>query len=163
MSAKPGIIQGAHVLAAMLAFFGAVIAVNITFVVFAVQSFPGEDVRRSYLQGLNYNATLAERREQAAMGWRAETALRGQHDATIVEVTILDGAGAPVDGLTTSGELRWPTNGRFDRALSFEAQGRGRYVAHLRDLSSGRWILRGRAERTDGRALDFEAELTWRS
>ena len=71
-------VRGWHVLTALLAFFGAIIAVNIAFAVIAVRSFPGEDVRRSYVQGLQYNDTLAERRVQQALGWQASADLR--HD-----------------------------------------------------------------------------------
>lgn len=162
MNAATGKVKGAHVLAALLAFFAIVIAVNVTFVVFAVQSFPGEDVRRSYLQGLNYNATIAERRAQAAIGWGATAALSGQ-DGGIVEVALRDAEGAPLNGLTLAGALRWPTDGRRDHELVFESHGQGRYVARVPALVAGRWVLRARAERSDGQGLDFEAELTWPS
>ena len=35
-------------------------------------TFSGEDERKSYLQGLTFNRTLAQRAEQARLGWRAE-------------------------------------------------------------------------------------------
>jgi nitrogen fixation protein FixH len=156
-------IRGRHVLIAMLAFFGAVIAVNVTFVVFAVQSFPGEDVRRSYLQGLNYNDTLAQRRSEAALDWSASATLIEQDGAPAVEIDLRDRQSAPIDGLTVTGELRWPTTAEFDHTLTFEPRGAGRYIARVPDLRAGRWILRGRGEQSSDRALDFEAELTWPS
>lgn len=156
-------VRGRHVLIAMLLFFGAVIAVNVTFVVLAAQTFPGEDVRRSYLQGLNYNDTLAQRSAQAALGWRAAAALVEANGAAAVEIVVRDRDGRPIDGLSAAGELRWPTDARWDRALVFEARGEGRYVAALGTLTPGRWVLRARAERDAERALDFEAELTWPS
>lgn len=154
-------LRGVHVLIAMLTFFGAVIAVNVAFVVLAVGSFPGEDVRRSYLQGLNYNNTLAERREQAALGWSAAASIIQLRGSPAVEVVLRDSAGRPLDGAAASGELRWPASERRDHALEFAARGEGRYVAAVPDLSPGRWVLRARAERDAGHALDFEAELTW--
>lgn len=153
-------IRGWHVLAMMLAFFGAVIAVNVVFAVIAVQSFPGEDVRRSYLQGIQYNDTLAQRREQAALGWQASAALAPNAEGAVLEVVLRDRDGVPIDGATLSGELQWPTTDSFDRAATFEARGDGRYVAQLGDLHPGRWRLRAHAERDSG-SLDFEAELTW--
>jgi nitrogen fixation protein FixH len=163
MTAATGRIRGVHVLLAMLAFFATVIAVNVTFVVFAVQSFPGEDVRRSYLQGLNYNVTLAERRSQAALDWSAAASLVERDGAPAVELVLRDGEGRPINGLTASGELRWPTSARFDHALAFEPRGEGRYVARVEGLAPGRWVLRGRAEQNASDALNFEAELTWPS
>jgi len=163
MNAATGRVKGAHVLAALLAFFTAVIAVNVTFVVFAVRSFPGEDVRRSYLQGLNYNATIAERRAQGALGWRVIAELSEQDGGANVDVVLRDDEGTPIDGLTTVGTLRWPTDERLDHDLVFEPRGHGRYVARVPRLGAGNWVLRARAQRGDGQALDFEAELTWPS
>jgi len=156
------VVRGWHVLAAMLAFFGAVIAVNVAFAVIAVRSFPGEDVRRSYLQGLNYNATLAERRAQAALGWQAAAELRAEGNAASVVVELRNRDGAPIEGATVEGELTWRTATRFDRALTFAPLGEGRYAARAEGLRPGQWRLRARAARAGGGALDFEADLTWR-
>lgn len=161
MSAAPTFrIRGWHVLAMMLAFFGAVIAVNVVFAVVAVRSFPGEDVRRSYLQGVHYNDTLAQRREQAALGWQATAGFLPSADGAVLEVVLRDRAGAPIDGAIITGEVQRPTTDAADRAIMFEAAGGGRYVAPLGDLGAGRWRLRAHAERDTG-SLDFEAELTW--
>lgn len=154
-------LKGWHVLAAMLAFFAAIIAVNVGFAMVAVDSFPGEDVRRSYLQGLNYNETLAERRRQAALGWHASAALEDAGGLAQLVVIIRDRDGAPVSGLSLTGVLRWPADERLDRALAFIPDGDGRYVARLDDLQPGHWRLRARAEGADNAALDFEAELAW--
>jgi nitrogen fixation protein FixH len=162
MSATPRQIRGWHVLAGLLAFFGAVIAVNVVFIVAALNTFPGEDVRRSYVQGLHYNDTLAERRAQAALGWRANAAFAGGAEGAVLEVTLRAGDAAPLDGVQLSGELQWPTDARFDRALEFQPAGAGRYLADLGQLPPGRWRLRARAQRGD-RALDFESELIWRA
>jgi|LNFM01.1.fsa_nt_gb nitrogen fixation protein FixH len=153
-------IRGWHVLAAMLAFFGAIIAVNVTFAVYAIQSFPGEDVRRSYLQGVQYNDTLAERRAQAALGWQASTALRRDADGAFVEVTLTARDGTAIGGADITGSLQWPTSSQHDHELSFEPVGGGRYIARLGELQPGRWRLRARAD-GEGGALDFESELTW--
>lgn len=154
-------VRGVHVLIAILAFFSAVIAVNVGFIVAALGSFPGEDVRRSYLQGLSYNDTLAERRAQAARGWRARAALRESDEGVVLEVVLRDAEGRPIDGISAEGALRWPSAARLDRAVAFESVGEGRYVANLGRLHQGRWVLRARAADGEAGALDFEAELTW--
>ncbi len=79
-----------HVLAAMLAFFGASSPSMSAFAAIAVRSFPGEDVRRSYLQGLHTTDTLAERRTQAALGWRASAHLPAPKDAACWRSTLRD-------------------------------------------------------------------------
>ena len=159
-AASPRRIRGWHVLAALLSFFGVVIAVNATFIVLAVGSFPGEDVRRSYTQGLRYNQTLSERAAQARRGWRAQVSFaQPEHDAS-VQVILRTNSGEPLQGASLSGALQWPTDARRDRALPYTPLGDVRYASRLADLPAGRWRLRARAEREDG-ALDFESDLTW--
>lgn len=149
-------------LAAMLAFFGAVVAVNAAFIVFAVGTFPGEDVRRSYMQGLHYNEVLEQRRVQHAQGWAATATLRGDEVEALLEVrmTAHDGAPLALAGLTA--QLQRPATDALDRVLVFEPAGDGRYVARLGALPPGRWRLRAHAEADSG-ALDFESELLWPS
>lgn len=164
VATKPGFeVRGIHVLLTLLAFFAAIIAVNVAFAVIAVQSFPGEDVRRSYLQGLHYNDTLAERRAQAALGWRANAALSDSANGVMLSVRLAAPDGRPLDGLTLRGDLQWPTDSRLDQALVFEPVGAGLYAARLGDLPPGRWRLRARAEGAHGQSLNLESELTWPS
>lgn len=152
-------LKGWHVLAALLAFFAAIITVNVGFAMVAVNSFPGEDVRRSYLQGLNYNDALAERRRQAALGWQVQAVMEGEAGQVRLVVQLRDRNGVPINGVAVSGDLRWPADERLDRTLTFVPEGDGRYVASLTDLRPGCWRLRARAAGPDAAALDFEAEL----
>ena len=153
-------IRGWHVLSVILAFFATIIAVNVTFAVYAVQTFPGEDVRRSYLQGLQYNDTLAERRAQAARGWRASAGFGADADDAVLEVVLTTREAFAIEGATLSGNLEWPTTSQFDRELTFQSLGQGRYVARLGALNAGRWRLRAHAQQ-GAEALDFESELVW--
>jgi len=156
-------LNGKHVLASLLLFFAVIIAINVAFAVAAVRTFPGEDERRSYTQGLRYNDLLAERRAQAEMGWRAYGALEASADGALLTVDLRDREDRPVEGAALSGVLRWPPREAGDRTLEFSAQGNGRYVARVGSLSAGRWDLRARAEDEAGHAVNFEAELTWPS
>lgn len=158
---KPFTLRGVHVLVAMLAFFGVVIGVNIAFAVLAVGSFPGEDVKRSYLQGVQYNQMLAERRAQAAIGWQAHADFSESFEGPRLEVRLNQRDGAAVGGGEVSGVLQWPADARRDIVLTFEPQGDGLFVARVPGLTPGRWRLRARAQDQSGGALDFESELTW--
>lgn len=154
------VLRGWHVLAGMIAFFGTVIAVNIYFAVVALGTFPGEDVTHPYIQGLEYNRTIAERRAQLAMGWHATAGLQGARNATMLVIDLHQRDGTPLNGARVEGALRWPADSHRDRALRFQQDGPGRYVARLGALNEGDWDLRARA--TQGaRALDFEADLAW--
>jgi nitrogen fixation protein FixH len=154
-------LNGRHVLMVLLAFFTVFIIVNIAFAVVAVRSFPGEDVPRSYLQGLAYNDTLDERRAQAELGWSASAGFsRAPDGAAILQIDLRARDGDPVTTANIAGDLRRTTTSRFDQELTFAHAGDGRYTAHLAELPAGRWVLRARAEEGSA-SLDFEADLTW--
>jgi len=161
MSANSFRINGAHVLAGLLLFFAAIIAINIAFAVAAVRTFPGEDERRSYVQGLRYNDVLAERRAQAETGWEAQSQLSQSNSGARVIVRLTDANGVPIENASINAVLRWRPNESGDRVLEFVHTGEGRYAAELHALSAGRWELRARAHDPSGQALDFQAEFTW--
>lgn len=157
--APKGELTGRHVLMMVIAFFGVIIAANVVFITQAVRTFPGEDVRRSYVQGLNYNETLADREAQAALGWRAAAALRrDDQGAALIEVLLIDRDGRPIEDAALEGALRRPVEARDDQALVFTPQGEGRYVAAVADLAPGQWDLRARAARGVNH-FDLEARL----
>ena len=130
-------IKGYHVLIAFCAFFGIIIAVNTVFITAAFKSFSGEDVERSYLQGLDYNQTLERRRAQDAMGWQAQVEV----EAGEVLIAIQTQAGEPVTGLRLLGRLRHPADTDNDQALEFEAIEPGLYRAAFDPSLSGQWRL----------------------
>lgn len=161
MRARAFEIRGLHVLIGLLAFFAAIIAINIAFAIAAVRTFPGEDERRSYTQGLHYNDVLAERRAQVATGWQARSQLAGSSSGTRLVVYLSDRDGQPIEYATLEGVLRWAPNESGDRALQFTPIGGGAYAAELGALSHGRWDLRASARDEAGHGLDFTAELRW--
>ncbi|MES1201458.1 MAG: FixH family protein [Pseudomonadota bacterium] len=154
-------VRGWHVLAGLLAFFGLVIAVNVYFAFLAVRTFPGEDVTHAYIQGLEYNRTLAEHRVQQAQGWRVTAGLAHTARGAALTVDLHQHDGAPLRDARIDGALRWPADAHRDRALDFREVAPGRYVADLNGLSEGDWDLRAAASTPDGRSLDFEADLQW--
>lgn len=131
-------VRGWHVLVIFLAFFGVIVAVNVVFVSAAVRTHPGEDVPRSYYQGVNYNDTLDRRRTQEELGWSARINVAGE--TLLIEV--LDGDGEPVNGLSLAGMLAHPTSTRSDCPLDFQPAGAGRYNADLACADRGEWQLR---------------------
>ena len=123
--AKRKPLSGRHVLYWMSGFFAAMFVVNGIFLYFAITSFPGEDTKKSYLQGLNYNQTLDTRAAQDALGWRAEIGLREDH----IVLRLTDSDGQTLHNLTATGELRRRASGRFDQTLTFEQATNGTYIA----------------------------------
>lgn len=148
-------VRGWHVLAAMVAFFSVIIAVNTVFITLALDTFPGEEERRSYMQGLAYNEVIADRRAQSELGWRAAANLVG--DRALVRIT--DADDNPVMGLALTGVLQHPANMDYDRALSFTEVRAGVYAAPVLDLTEGRWTLSAQA--TGETPFELERDL-WR-
>lgn len=148
-------LKGWHVLAGMVGFFGVIFAVNTVFITLALGSFPGEETRRSYVQGLAFNDVLAQREAQAALGWTASANLT----ETQVLVAVTNADGDPVTGLAFTGALQHPADMERDRALAFEELRPGVYGADAQGLGDGQWRLT--AEVAGDTPFALEREL-WR-
>lgn len=98
-------IRGVHVFWIIAGFFLVTFAVNAFFITKAVATFPGEDAKKSYLQGLEYNTTLARRADQAARGWTAQVGFDPQDESQLI-VRVHEPAGAPVAGLDVLARVR---------------------------------------------------------
>lgn len=131
-------LKGWHVLLIMLGFFGVMFAVNGVFLYHAITSFPGEHVKKSYVQGLNYNDTLAARAAQADLGWTAEAGL--QQGELIFRLRDRDGA--PISNYVVIGELRRFSTQAADQTIIYSARANGDYVADPGALAAGQWELR---------------------
>jgi len=139
MTTTPGFtIKGWHVLAAFIAFFGVIIAVDILFISLAVRTFSGEAASNPYESGLLYNRTLAQRRQEAALGW---TATIEETAGDTVQVRVTDRAGAALEGLSVTGDLERPATTRGKRTVRFVSAGAGLYRADTAPLD-GAWDLR---------------------
>lgn len=160
MTSKPFRMAAPHAIAIFVGALAIVLAVNAVFVTLALRSFPGEDAPKSYVQGLRYNDTLADRAGQRALGWTATAWLSGDQSDQLVQVRITDAQGAPLDGLSLTGTLRRPTVGKLDQTLAFRATGDGRYTARVSNLASGQWTLSVRAANSDAH-FDIEKRLLW--
>ncbi|MHA7872472.1 MAG: FixH family protein [Hyphococcus sp.] len=135
-------LTGRHVLFGMVGFFLVIIAVNAVFLTLAVRSFPGEQEEKSYLQGLNYNERLNARQAQAALGWTVaiERADLADGDGLIV-LGFYNRDGRPIYDLDISGSISHPVDDDFDRQVTFEPVGEGRYRAETSPVTPGAWTL----------------------
>lgn len=149
-------LKGWHVLLIMLGFFGVIFAVNGVFLYHAITSFPGEDVKKSYVQGLSYNNILAERAAQAELGWQAEAGLQ---NANMI-VRLQDADGLPISSKFVVGELRRLATNQDDRAIAFEPGMNGEYSSPVGTLASGQWLLRVNVFDAQGDEVVFHVEKT---
>lgn len=136
-----GQMKGWHALLWFLGFFGFMFVVNGIFLWAAISSFPGEDVEKSYLTGLDYNQELARRDRQANAGWTAEIGLSDAAQGHLLMARLLTKDGAALPVFETEAVLRHPTDRALDRTAPLTPAGGGEYVADVGRLSSGAWSI----------------------
>lgn len=143
-------VTGRFVLVSLIGFFLCIVAANAIFISLAVKTFPGEQVDKSYLQGVNYNDTIAARRAQESLGWKAAIGVARIGEDARIELTFRDRDGAPLADLEVSGMLGRPADNNDDRTLEFTAQGDGAYAALVKALPGGLWRLETQAQGFSG-------------
>ena len=137
-----GTLTGRGVLIWLIGFFGLIFATNAFFITLSFKTFRGEDEQKPYLQGIEYNDTLARRAEQARLGWHAAASAQRQASGHVsVDVQLRDRLGRPVIGVPLTVELRHPADENRDRQLTLRMTDQGRYEANAGALSAGYWDL----------------------
>lgn len=142
MTAKP--LTGKKVLAIALAAFGVIIAANLTLAVAAVGTFPGLEVRNSYVASQTFDA---ERAAQQALGWQ----VRASYDDGVLDLSVATADGQPAEIRTLDASIGRATHANADVRLSFTGA-EGPYSLPLQ-LDSGKWELRLYAIAADGTAF----------
>jgi len=133
-------LTGRKVLAFTSAAFAVIIAVNLTLAYQAVATFPGLEVKNSYVASQTFNA---DRSAQLALGWEV-AALRENGALRLSFVH----DGVPVKPQIISAVVGRATHIAADQTPAFEWDGRA-YVATV-DLGPGNWNLRLEAQAADG-------------
>lgn len=134
-------ITGRQVLIGTVAAFGVIIAANMTLAVNAVRTFPGLEVKNSYVASQEFEAA---RDAQDALGWDVSAEIAGGE----LRLSIVGPDGAPVRAVIETAILGKATHVRADRTPSFVWQN-GVFVAPV-DVQSGNWNLRLVAVAEDG-------------
>ena len=151
-----GGLTGRGVLVWLFGFFGIVFAMNTYFIVASSRTFRGEDEQKPYLQGMEYNQTLARHAQQAALGWTTViTAARLPSGDVRIEVRMRDRAGRPLTDSRLAGELRHPSDANRDRALPLTEHETGTYLAQLSHVSPGVWDV---LVHSNNKLMPFDAE-----
>ena len=135
-------LTGRHVLIITLAAFGVIISVNLVMAFLAVGSFPGLEVKNSYVASQEFDR---DRLAQENLGWMAKASYYG----TEIVIAIVDSQGAhPIlrDFTATIGR---PTHKRSDVTPQFDPAGGGIYRASL-VLEPGVWNIHVQATAPDG-------------
>jgi len=158
--ATPFRLKGWHVLAMLLGFFALIASVNAIFITLAMQSFPGEEEKKSYVQGLQYNDRLEERNAQAELGWTVElTEVLLVDGLATIDLTFKNAAGTSISGLDVSGRIAHPVRDDYDQQLDFLPMGEGVYRAQVSGLNSGLWKLKAQARNDMDEIFNLETKL----
>ena len=146
--AKP--LTGRRVLAYVLIGFGVIIAANMTLLYNAIDSFPGLEVKNSYVASQGFDARV---KAQAALGWKLNAGI----EDGVVWLEIDDRDGALVNPPELNARIGRPTNADADQVLSLLWNG-SRYIAPA-TLDQGSWNLYLTGEAENGTAFDFRFGL----
>ncbi|MEP0960329.1 MAG: FixH family protein [Roseobacter sp.] len=134
-------LTGRHVALIFVGAFSIIISVNLALAYNAVKTFPGLEVKNSYVASQEFDK---KRSAQQALGWAVIAQTRdGQ-----VYLSITDERGAPVKAAGLTATLGRATHVQDDIQPEFVFDGT-RYVAPLK-LAAGNWNIRMIAESSDG-------------
>jgi len=150
--------RGIHLFWWLCGFFAVMIAVNAVFLYSALTSFPGEQVKNSYVLGLDYNREVERRREQDALGWSAEVGL-AQTDANRVVVRMLGADQTPLAGLVVSANVHVAGQARAITVDLTEGE-TGEYTANIEAPAGARLETEILARRNGDDAVIFKAAKT---
>ena len=132
---------GKHALAVFVGAFGVVIAVNMVLAYSAVKTFPGLEVKNSYVASQEFNERL---QEQQALGWD----IRAEITGGLLVLHITDPTGAPVEVAELRAVVGRATHVKDDFSPSFTFDG----IAYSTPaaLGKGNWNIRLVAKDHDG-------------
>lgn len=148
-------LRGIHVFWWVTGFFAVTVALDAMFVVWAVQSFPGEQVKNSYVLGLDYNREVERREAQREMGWSAEVGISDEGNHMLV-VRVKDHAASPVNGLQLAANVH-VAGKRSDGAMSLIERSPGEYAAPIEVARGARLEVAISATRAASDTIIFEA------
>ncbi|MBY6139773.1 FixH family protein [Leisingera daeponensis] len=132
---------GKHAILMFGGAFAVIIGVNIVLAVNAVKTFPGLEVKNSYVASQQFDQ---RRSAQEALGWSVYASAAGDQ----VKLEITDADGTPVEVAKLSATLGRATHVQDDQQPDFAFDGQA-YVAPA-DLGPGNWNIRMVARAKDG-------------
>lgn len=136
-------LTGRRVLAVVVSFFAVIIAVNFVLANRAVSTFPGLEVKNSYVASQSFDR---ERAAQTALGWT----LAPEYDdaAKELRLTFTDAEGLPAPVSSLKVLVGRTTEANEDRNPDFGRRA-GVHVASA-DLAPGKWMLQIEAQDPNG-------------
>ncbi|MGX0877222.1 nitrogen fixation protein FixH [Roseovarius sp. MBR-154] len=129
-------ITGKHVFIGFAAAFSVIIGVNLVLAFSAVRTFPGLEVKNSYVASQEFNDRKAA---QEGLGWT----IAADHQGGMLTLGISDEAGQPVEVARLEATVGRATHVQDDQTPEFRFDGSA-YVAPVA-LGDGNWNIRMKA------------------
>jgi nitrogen fixation protein FixH len=143
-------LTGKHVFAITASAFAVIIGVNLVLAVKAVSTFPGLEVKNSYVASQGFNDRKAA---QEALGWTLTPAyLRGR-----ITLAFTGADGRPVEVQDLQVLVGRTTEASADSFPAFALEGDS-YTADL-PLAKGKWMVKVTARSADGTLFEQRSEL----
>lgn len=145
-------LTGRKVLAITVSAFAVIIGVNLVMAFKAISTFPGLEVKNSYVASQNFDT---ERAAQQALGW----SLTSDYDASsnALRLTFTDAEGLPVLVQDLAVLVGRSTEAKDDQTPEFIREA-GAYLTRL-ELAPGKWLLRVTAKAADGTLFQQRLDL----
>lgn len=143
---------GRHAAMIFVGAFGVIISVNLLLAFSAVRTFPGLEVKNSYVASQTFDDRKAQ---QEALGWQVAAKATGG----LLILSIQDAAGRPVEVSNLDAVLGRATHVKDDITPDFQFDGAA-YVAPV-ELAAGNWNIRMKASAADG--TPFEQRVILRA
>ena len=130
--------------------FSVIIAVNVTMAFFAVSTFPGLEVKNSYVASQEFED---RRVAQEALGW----SIAAQYEGGLLHLHFTDQQGQPVIPSELDVLIGRTTEAQDDMQPVFSGYN-GTYSTPI-DLEHGKWMMRVSAQAEDGTRFQQRLEL----
>lgn len=143
-------LTGRHVLMITVSAFGLIIAVNIFMATQAVGTFPGLEVKNSYVASQKFDA---RRTAQESLGWTVTPSYQGG----LVTLDFTDAEGRPISPETLKVLIGRTTVANQDIRPKFTGR-RGVYTAPVA-LDGGKWMMVVEATSADGTEFRQRLEI----
>ncbi len=121
-------LTGKHVLFCLLAFFGAVFAVNAVMIKAATSTFGGVETSSSYKAGLMFEREISRAEQQDELHWQVDGKIaRDKAGEAMLDISARDAKGVPVAGVTAQARLAHPADERLDHVIALDRVNAGRF------------------------------------
>lgn len=140
-SKTSGTFTGWHMLGIMLAFFGVIIAVNLTMAYNAIHSWSGLVVQNTYVASQEFNDKAQTGKEQAALQWQSKPTF--EKGTFTWQLADREGKAVAMTGGTV--EFKRPVGDVHDTKVTLTVREPGILTASL-ELGEGAWIMEVNAD-----------------